>query len=128
MAGPRPHPTFRLRRSARIRQGGEIRSLLRTGERERTRHFDIFYAASTAPHPRFGMIVPKHRHNAVDRNRLRRRIREVGRTVVLPLLRASERTLDVMVRARAGAYRIGFAELRRELESKAQELCCSGSC
>ena len=73
------------------------------------------------------MIVPKHRHNSVQRNLLRRRIREVARTVLLPLLRASECAVDVLVRAGASAYDLGFTELKRELESIAPELCSSVS-
>jgi hypothetical protein len=44
---------------------------------------------------RFGTIVPKHRRTIVERNRLRRRLREIGRRDVLPALRACGRKGDV---------------------------------
>lgn len=47
--------------------------------------------------------------------------------MVLPVLRASERTLDVLVRARAGAYGLGFQDLRRELEAATLDLCSNTS-
>lgn len=48
---------------------------------------------------------------AVARNRLKRRLREIVRLEILPRMGS----LDVIIRARAVAYRVTFAELRREL-------------
>jgi ribonuclease P protein component len=61
------------------------------------------------------VVVPKHRRRIVDRNRLRRRLREIGRTELLPRLRRDERALDVLIRARPEAYEAPFADLQREL-------------
>lgn len=69
------------------------------------------------------MIVPKHGRDIVDRNRLKRRLREVGRTEVLPRLRDAGLEMDVLVRARAGAYGVGFDRLKEELLSVTEELC-----
>jgi len=71
------------------------------------------------------MIVPKHGHDIVDRNRLKRRLREVGRTEVLPRLREAGVEMDVLVRARAEAYGVGFGRLREELLSVTEALCSS---
>jgi ribonuclease P protein component len=60
-------------------------------------------------------VVPKHGRRIVDRNRLRRRIREIGRTRLLPHLAATGQALDVLIRARREAYDASFDELRREL-------------
>ena len=106
----------RLPRHYRIRRGSEIRSVLRKGRRERTRHFDLYRADAPGSHSRFGLIVPKHRHKIVDRNRLKRRIREVGRTRLLPMLAASGVSTDLLVRARAGAYELSYAQIAGELE------------
>lgn len=72
------------------------------------------------------MVVPKHRRTAVARNRLKRRLREIGRTLVLPVLDEAGLPLDVMVRARPEAYRATFAELRGELEHIVEGVCSSG--
>lgn len=68
-------------------------------------------------------MVPKHRHDIVERNRLRRRLRHAGRTVVLPRLWACGSTLDVLVRARSEAYEAPFEALRAELEEVTEVLC-----
>jgi ribonuclease P protein component len=58
------------------------------------------------------LIVPRHRQSAVARNRLKRRLRELSRTRILPLdLRA-----DIVIRARAEAYGASFAELASDIE------------
>ena len=108
-------PDTRFPRSARIRTGSEIRGLFKRGKRSRTRHLDVVFAASPVAHPRFGVIVPKHRHRIVDRNRLKRRLREIGRREVLPRLRERGEEVDLLVRARREAYDASFEDLRREL-------------
>jgi ribonuclease P protein component len=58
-------------------------------------------------HPRVGFVVPKHGRSAVDRNRLKRRLRELVRTTILPTLPV----LDMVVHAKPSAYRLSFNEL-----------------
>jgi ribonuclease P protein component len=88
---------------------------MRRGERERTPSLDVFSAASPSSFPRFGLVVPKHGRRIVDRNRLKRRLRELGRREVLPRLRSSEQPTDVLVRTRPEAYEAGYDRLREEL-------------
>jgi ribonuclease P protein component len=61
------------------------------------------------------LVVPRHRHRIVDRNVLKRRLREVLRREVLPRLRNRPVAADVLVRARREAYDAGFDALREEL-------------
>ena len=114
---PRPgEPTdLGLPRRARIRSGSEIRSVMKQGKRKKTSTMDLFIAASPESFPRLGLVVPKYRHNSVERNRVKRRLREIGRTEVLPRLRAEGRHLDVLIRARPHAYDVGFDGLRETL-------------
>jgi ribonuclease P protein component len=105
---------------------GEIRALFRRGKRKRTRHLDVFVAASPVSHARLGLVVPKHRHNSVQRNLVKRRLREIGRTELLPGLAGCARPLDVMVRARAEAYDAPFGALLAELRGVVEELCSAG--
>ena len=106
----------------RIRRSGEIRSLLRRGKRRRTSELDVFLAASAASCARFGVIVPKYGHTIVDRNRLRRRLREIGRIEVLPRLDTLPRELDFLVRTRREAYGVSFQQLRSQLVKLTEEL------
>ena len=124
-AGPRPDPQdgFRLPRSGRIHRAGHVRSLFRLGERRKTAHLDVFFLPSPGPRSRWGVVVPKHRRSIVERNRVKRRLREVGRTKVLPLFRERGVAFDVLVRARREAYGAGFRRLSEELEALAEVLC-----
>lgn len=70
-------------------------------------------------------MVPKHRQTAVARNRLKRRLREIGRTTVLPALDRAGLTVDLLVRARPEAYGAAFEELRGELDRVVEEVCSS---
>lgn len=76
---------------------------------------DVFDSASPFSHPRVGIVVPKHRRSSVERNLLKRRLREVMRTLVVPHLRASGSNVDVLVRARREAYAATFSQLREEV-------------
>lgn len=60
---------------------------------------------------RVGLIVPKHRQTAVARNRLKRRLRELARTQLLP----TDLPTDVVVRARPEAYRAAFDALAADI-------------
>ena len=124
-AGPGPSRTGEVRfpRSVRINQTRDIRSLLRRGTRKKTPNLDVFFLSSPASRSRWGIIVPKHRHSIVQRNRVKRRLREIGRTQVLPRLREEGLGLDVLVRARREAYAAGFRPLRAELQAVTEDLC-----
>ena len=61
------------------------------------------------------MIVPKHGQRIVDRNLLKRRLREIGRREVLPGLAGAGVRVDVLVRARRTAYGLEYDVLRSEL-------------
>ena len=81
------------------------------GKRRRTDHLDLFTQPSPVGCSRLAVIVPRYSHTAVRRNRLRRRLRELGRREVLPSL---TEPIDIAVRARASAYEARFETLRSE--------------
>jgi len=62
----------------------------------------------------------------VERNKLKRRMREVGRTEVLPRLMKAGLGLDVLIRARREAYEAEFGALKEELVEMTEELCLGG--
>lgn len=61
-----------------------------------------------------GIIVPRHKHSAVARNRVKRRLRELTRTTLLPAL-APLAPLDVVVRAAPDAYGADWATLAADV-------------
>ena len=85
----------------------------------------MFVASSPVAYPRLGVVVPRHKKKVVKRNLVKRRLREIARTEVLPRLLAAGRPLDVMLRARPEAYGASFAELREELVRLTEALCSS---
>ena len=112
---------------ARVRRGSEIRRILDRGKRKRTSSLDVFFMPSPVARPRFGLIVPKHRHRIVERNVVKRRLREIGRLHLLPKLRVSELDLDLLVRARREAYGADFETLKDELVRAVEGICSDGS-
>jgi len=127
VASPGQDPGERLPRRARITRTTEIRALLGGGKRKRTRMLDVFLGASPVPFARVGLIVPKHGRTIVERNLLKRRLREVGRRGVLPSLSMRGLAVDVLIRARAAAYQGSFADLSRDVREAVEELCSPGS-
>lgn len=117
----------RLSRNVRITSSREIRALFQRGKRSRTAHLDVFDSTAPFAYPRVGVVVPKHRRTAVERNRLKRRLREVLRADVLPRLRQLNESSDVIVRARKEAYLATFSQLRDELNAWVERKWSHGS-
>lgn len=67
---------------------------------------------------RVGLIIPKHRQTAVARNRLKRRLRELVRVRVLPLLMP----VDLVIRARPDTYSATFDALALEIDQAIRQL------
>jgi ribonuclease P protein component len=109
--------------ASRIRRSSEIQDLRARGKRLKTAHLDVFLAASPVSRPRVGIVVAKHSHGSVERNKLKRRLRELARTRVLPPLWEAELPLDVLLRARREAYQASFIELGQEVDSVVEEAC-----
>src|SRR5688500_1313618 len=99
-------------RRLRLTRGSDLQKVLREGKRARTEHLEVRILASLLRHPRIGIIVPKHRHSIVERNRLKRRLREIVRLEMLPLMSIPA---DVVVRTGPRAYEVSFEALRTEL-------------
>lgn len=72
---------------------------------------------------RVGWVVPKLGRRIVERNRLKRRLREIGRRRVLVRLRQAGLAADVLVRARTPAYRASYGELEAEVMAVVEGAC-----
>ncbi len=80
----------------------------------RTASLDVRATASLQAFPRVGFVVPRYKHSAVDRNTVKRRLRELVRLHMLDPLQARP-PLDVVIRAFPSAYDRDFDALRSEL-------------
>lgn len=79
---------------------------------------DVRAVASLRLFARVGFVIPRYKHSAVDRNRLKRRLRELVRLELLPTLRP----MDVVLRVTPVAYTRDFELLRGELLQAAKQL------
>ena len=59
-----------------------------------------------------GIIVPKYKHSGVERNRLKRRLRELVRTRLLPVIPPA----DVVIKPWPQGYDASFEALARDIE------------
>ena len=66
-------------------------------------------------------MVPRYRHSAVARNRVKRRLRELVRLDMLTVLEGLP-PHDVVVRAFPAAYQRDFAALKAELQQAMAKL------
>ena len=62
--------------------------------------------------------MPKQKHTSVERNRLKRRLRELARTRLLPVLPP----VDLVIRTLPEAYGATFAALEREMGTVLERL------
>ena len=100
-------------------RGPDLQSCWTTGKRIRLPHLEVAWLPR--PHQRrsrSGIIVPLHQRTAVQRNQLRRRIREILRRETLARLPV----VDLVVRARREAYAASFDVLRAELAQAAAKI------
>ncbi len=76
---------------------------------------DVYLRPNPGPGGRVGWVVAKFGHRIVERNRLKRRIREILRCKVLTRPDYRERGIRILVRVRRSAYRATYPQLEREL-------------
>lgn len=105
--------------------------VLRRGRRGRTPALDVYIfkprgsagVEKTSEFPRVGWIVPKLGHGIVERNRVKRRLREIARRRILVRLRGGRCGADILVRARRAAYRATYRELEAQWTSVVEAAC-----
>lgn len=119
--GPRGREGHGFPRARRLTRGREIRRVFRRGKRSRTAHLDVFDSPSPVARPRIGLVVPRYKRSAVERNRVKRRLREIARQELLPRLSRVGGGRDVLIRVRREAYGTSYQELRDELAEWVQE-------
>ncbi len=94
------------------------------GKRWRTEHLDVRATASPLSFARSGLVVPKHGQNGVERNKLKRQLRELVRTRILAS--SDIGGVDLVVRALPAAYSASFEELEQQISGIARRLSAGG--
>jgi len=101
----------------RLRKHADYQLVYKAGRKQFAKQISYFHALrpaerrSDTPGPRIGLTVPKALGKAVDRNRIKRRLREAVRAA-LPLLTAP---IDVVLHPRRSVIDLDFLQLKREV-------------
>jgi ribonuclease P protein component len=101
----------------RLRKHADYQLAYKAGRKQFSKQIAYFHALrpadrrSDTPGPRIGLTVPKALGGAVDRNRIKRRMREAVRTA-LPLLQSP---VDVILHPRRSVIDLDFTLLKREV-------------
>jgi ribonuclease P protein component len=101
-----------VKRHSRLLRSSDFDRTLRSGRRAASDYLAVFVSDNDLGRPRVGLAVSRKLGNAVVRNRIKRRLRELVR----PLVRRAEGGRDVVIVARARAAEAEFARLRQEIE------------
>lgn len=90
---------------------GDFDAVYRAGKRRSSAHFTVFFRANSLPQSRFGFSIKKALGNAVVRNRIRRRLREMVRCHPEGIPAG----WDIVVHPKSAVARASFAALSAEL-------------
>jgi ribonuclease P protein component len=103
---------FSLKRAERIKKSAEFIIIYQKGARKESRHFKVAILRNNLPWSRLGITVGKKIGNSVQRNHIKRRIREYFR-LHKALLPASS---DIVFTAKAGAYHLPYGDIAHEID------------
>jgi ribonuclease P protein component len=101
----------------RLRQHADYQRVYKAGRKQFAKQMAYFFALRTAdapsatPGPRIGLTVPKALGKAVDRNRIKRRLREAIRRA-LPLLHVP---VDVVLHPKRSTLTVDFSTIEQDL-------------
>jgi ribonuclease P protein component len=110
----RPHT---LREEERIRRRADFLKISKEGGKYQTEHFRVFICPNHLSFRRLGITVGKRVGMAVDRNRLKRIIREFFRLNKDSLLTSS----DFVIIGKEGAAQLNFWQVSKELKGILEE-------
>ena len=98
-----------------LKTAAEFESVYEKGARRSSRSFVLFALPNELARYRFGLTTPRKLGKAHERNRIRRRVREILRTLEPASEPASKGGFDVVVNPRRSVHDRDFQELRSEL-------------
>ncbi|UCG38612.1 MAG: ribonuclease P protein component [bacterium] len=107
MTGP---PDLSFSRHLRVRSRTDFLRVQRSGRKVRGRYLILLTTENNLPTPRFGITVSRKHGNAVERNRLKRQIREIQRLHRHSIMPGR----DVVAVATRGARQASFGQLEAE--------------
>lgn len=110
-SAPEATAGFGFPREARLTRPVDYTRVFRQGRRAHARYFTLIVTPGGSQHPRLGMAVGRRCSPlAVNRNRIKRMIRDEFRHTTMP-------PLDIVVVAKQGSGRVNSHVLRSDLKS-----------
>jgi ribonuclease P protein component len=107
---PNPKGTARFTKAARLRHRQEFLRAQAQGKRFHTRHFGVTLAPMAEGHPRLGLVATRRLGKAVQRNRVKRLLREFFRRHQTGLP-----AFDLVIMAKKGASALEYHQVEEEL-------------
>ena len=107
---PNPKGTARFTKAARLRHRQEFLRAQAQGKRFHTRHFGVTLAPMAESHPRLGLVATRRMGKAVQRNRVKRLLREFFRRHQTGLP-----AFDLVIMAKKGASTLEYHQVEEEL-------------
>ncbi len=104
-------------------RSGDFDIVYRTGKRRSSSHFTVFFRHNELPETRFGVSIKKALGNAVVRNRIRRRIREVVRKHRQEIPAG----WDMVIHPKGAIERVEFVALAADLLRLIKGIAAQGS-
>jgi ribonuclease P protein component len=107
---PNPKGTARFTKAARLRHRQDFLRAQAQGKRLHTRHFGVTLAPMAEGHPRLGLVATRRLGKAVQRNRVKRLLREFFRRHQTGLP-----AFDLVIMAKKGASTLEYHQVEEEL-------------
>ncbi len=108
---------YTFRKEEKICRRADFQRISKEGARYQTRHFRVSISPNGLSHRRLGITVRKRIGSAVQRNHLKRLIREFFRLNK----RALPNSSDLVITAREGAAGLNFWQVSEELKGLFKE-------
>ena len=100
-------------KNSRLRMATDFRRVYDEGSKRVSRSFVLFALQNGLDHCRVGVTTPRKLGKAHDRNRIKRRVREILRTSLSEIPKG----FDFVVNPKRSANERDFEELRKELKA-----------
>lgn len=106
-----------MEKKYRVKKYVEFDQIFKTGKKFSTPHFRIVFKTTEEPHSRFGISIGKKFGNAVQRNKIKRQIRNILRNY-----KQCKLSFLIIVVVKPVAASLTFIEIKKELASSLNKI------
>ncbi len=110
-----PHPDRGLGKERRLKRSREVIEVFKRGKRRETPFFSLLIRRNNLGYDRLAVVVNKKYGSAVERNRVKRQIREIFR------LNRKDRGYDMVIYIKKQAKQASFQQLKQTFISALED-------